>query len=184
MPAVTIEPISLQFAAAAQALASDPRIGATSNVPSPYPPGRATTWIRHVMQEMASGTETTFAVLADRTFVGVCSVLNIGGAPRSGELGYWIGVPFWGRGYASAAARLVVDHGFVEHDLASIVSSCLETNAASFRVLVKTGFRHTGVACFPQLKWGPDARFATFVLTRDEWRSRNRSTDSPIPIRP
>lgn len=184
MPAVTIEPISLQFAAAAQALASDPRIGATSNVPSPYPPDRAVTWIRHVMREMAAGTEATFAVLADGTFVGACSVLDIGGDPRSGELGYWIGVPFWGRGYASTAARRVVDHGFLEHDLASIVSSCLETNAASFRVLLKTGFRHTGVTHFPHLKWGPDARFATFRLTREEWQSRNRSNDLPIPIRP
>ncbi len=172
MATVTIEPISLTFAAAAQALASDPAIGATSNVPSPYPPDGAETWIAHAMRAMATGMEQTFAVLADGTFVGACGVLNIGGRPRSGELGYWIGVPHWGHGYATAAARLVVDRAFIDHQLGYLVSSCLEHNPASFRVLVKTGFTHTGFTRFPHLKWGSDVRFATFMLTREEWLRR------------
>ena len=172
MAVVTIAPISLRYAAAAQALAADPAIGATSNVPSPYPANGAVTWIAHAMRGADAGQEATFAVLADQVFVGACGVLNIGGRPRSGELGYWIGRPYWGNGYATAAARLVVDWVFQELDLGYIVSSCLERNPASFRVLVKTGFRHTGFAHFPHLKWGPDERFATFRLTREEWATR------------
>ncbi len=166
--------MSIKYAAVAQVLASDPAIGDTSNVPSPYPENGAVMWIAHTMRGAAAGREVTYAVLVGDAFVGVCGVLNIGGRPRAGELGYWIGRPYWGRGCASAAARLVVDRVFTEHDLARIVSSCLERNPASFRVLVKTGFRHTGFAHFPHLKWGPDERFATFALTREEWQATRR----------
>ena len=80
-------------------------------MPHPYPLDGAVTWIRYTMAQRDLGREVNFAVVSDQgsgaaTVVGVCGVLNIAGTPRRGELGYWIGVPYWGRGYASAAASL------------------------------------------------------------------------------
>lgn len=187
---VRLEPISLAHAVHVQALASDPLIAATSNVPHPYPPEGATTWIRYTLAQRELGYELNFAILAPSSslstearsakaelsagrdvFVGVCGVLNIAGVPRRGELGYWIGVPYWNRGYASHAARALVQRVFTEHGIEELYSSCLVRNPASFRVLEKTGFRHVGYGTHADSKWGADDRFAIFELTKREWEA-------------
>lgn len=174
---VRLEPISLAHAADVQALASDPLVAATSNVPHPYPLDGAVTWIRYTLMQRELGYELNFAILADDVpplrgggrLVGVCGVLNIEGTPRRAELGYWIGVPYWNRGYASAAARELVRLVFLDHGIDELYSSCLVRNAASFRVLVKAGFRHVGYGTHPNSKWGPQDRFALFELSKAEW---------------
>jgi ribosomal-protein-alanine N-acetyltransferase len=178
---VRLEPISLAHAPAVQVLAADPLIAATSNVPHPYPPDGAATWIRYTLAQRELGNELNFAVRHLDVVVGVCGVLNISGTPRRGELGYWIGVPYWGCGFASAAARALVDAVFDEHGLDELYSSCLVRNAASFRVLVKTGFRHVGFGTHPHAKWGPQDRFALFELSRAEWASSNPKSQVPAP---
>lgn len=186
---VRLEPISLAHAEEVQALASDPLIAATSNVPHPYPPDGAVTWIRYTLAQRELGYEVNFAIIpaptplgagaaarSGGTLVGVCGVLNISGTPRRGELGYWVGVPYWNRGYASHAARELVRTVFVEYEIEELHSSCLVRNAASFRVLEKTGFRHVGYGAHPDSKWGPHDRFAMFELTKREWEQLQRPT--------
>jgi ribosomal-protein-alanine N-acetyltransferase len=168
---VRLEPISLAHADAVQALASDPLIAATSNVPHPYPPDGALTWIRYTLAQRELGYELNFAVVSREGVVGVCGVLNITAAPSRGELGYWIGVPYWNRGYASNAARELVQRVFMEHGIDELYSSCLTRNPASFRVLEKTGFRHVGFGTHADSKWGPEDRFAIFELSKREWEA-------------
>ena len=176
---IYLEPIALAHAPAIQTLASDARIAATSNVPHPYPLDGAVTWIRYTMAQRELGREVNFAVMSDEepgrpaTVVGVCGVLNISGTPRRGELGYWIGVPYWGRGYATAAAKTLVRIVFEEHSVAELYSSCLVRNRPSFRVLEKTGFRHVGYGMHPHTKGGPEDRFALFELAKGEWLEAN-----------
>jgi RimJ/RimL family protein N-acetyltransferase len=175
---IYLEPIALAHAPAIQTLASDALIAATSNVPHPYPLDGAITWIRYTMAQRELGREVNFAVMSTNEphgakVVGVCGVLNITGTPRRGELGYWIGVPYWGRGYATAAARTLVRIVFQEHGVAELYSSCLVRNRPSFRVLEKTGFRHVGYGLHPHTKWGPEDRFALFELARAEWMEAN-----------
>jgi ribosomal-protein-alanine N-acetyltransferase len=189
---ILLEPISLAHAEAVQALASDPLIAATSNVPHPYPADGAATWIRYTLAQRELGYELNFAILRNSApgntalgkteLVGVCGVLNIAGKPRRAELGYWIGVPYWNHGYASAAARDLVRRVFDEHAIDQLYSSCLVKNMASFRVLEKTGFRHVGYGTHPNSKWGPSDRFAMFELTKSEWlRSRTPKSQPPTP---
>lgn len=166
---IRLEPISLAHASAVQALASDPLIAATSNVPHPYPADGAVTWIRYTLTQRELGYELNFAVLEGAQLVGVCGVLNITGTPRRAELGYWIGVPYWNRGYASAAARDLVRLVFESHGIEELHSSCLVKNAASFRVLEKAGFRHVGYGTHPSSKWKAADRFAMFELKKEEW---------------
>jgi len=173
---IHLEPIAPVHAPEVQRLASDARVADTSNVPHPYPADGAATWIRYSMALRDQGREVNFAVIADdlAALVGVCGVSSIEERPRRGELGYWIGVPHWGRGYASAAAADLVRRAFEEHALESLYSSCLVRNPASRRVLEKTGFRHVGYGTHPHPKWGPADRFALFELTRLEWLNARR----------
>jgi len=177
---IRLDPITLAHAAAVQTLASHRLIAATSNVPHPYPSDGAASWIRYTIAQREQGHELNFAMIeiASDTLVGVCGVLNIEGRPRRGELGYWVGVPYWGRGYASAAARHLVRHVFLEQGLDQLYSSCLVRNPASRRVLEKTGFRHVGYGTHPNSKWGPQDRFALFELTREEWLHESHEDNS------
>lgn len=63
---------------------------------------------------------------------------------RSGELGFWIGEAFWGRGYAAEAARAVVAHGFETTGLDVIEAGAKPKNARSIAVLTKLGMTPCG----------------------------------------
>lgn len=160
-----IVPIDVEYIEAVQELASDPLIGATSNVPSPYPEGGAAWFIKDTLQKRQAGTEYTFAIVDNGQLVGVCGLLDV--HDKSAELGYWVGVPFWGKGYATFAAHSVVDFGFDNLKLERILSRCIERNEASRRVLEKVGFEFTGWEYHPELKWGASERFAHYAIRKE-----------------
>jgi RimJ/RimL family protein N-acetyltransferase len=110
-----------------------------------------------------------FAILANDELVGACGFLEIGGTPKRAELGYWIGQPFWGRGYATEGVRLVLDYGLTELRLDRVVACHITTNRASGRVLEKAGFRlsHEGPATRGE-KWGPEDVFVHYELLSGE----------------
>lgn len=143
-PNVSLEPLAPAHAARVQELASDPAIGATSNVPSPYPEDGARQWIEASLAARAEGREYAFAVIhAEHGFVGACTLLEVDLAASYGTLGYWIGTPFWRQGLASLAARAVMDFGVRELGLRRMSACCLDRNPASDRVLRKVGFQFT-----------------------------------------
>jgi RimJ/RimL family protein N-acetyltransferase len=66
-------------------------------------------------------------------------------AHQRGELGYWLGVPFWNQGYTTEAARCVTAFGFAELGLHRVQATCLPRNVASSRVMEKAGLRYEGL---------------------------------------
>jgi RimJ/RimL family protein N-acetyltransferase len=60
------------------------------------------------------------------------------------EIGYWLGVAHWGRGYATDAVRAATTYGFEQLGLERICANVFEWNPASERILVKAGFRMEG----------------------------------------
>ena len=65
------------------------------------------------------------------------------------EIGYWLGVPFWGNGYATEAARALIDHAFGDLGYAVLTAGARVSNPASRRVLEKCGFQWTGIGAVP-----------------------------------
>lgn len=57
------------------------------------------------------------------------------------EMGYFIGEPFWGKGIATEAIRLMVDYAFTTFDLIRIEAGVYDFNKPSMRVLEKNGFQ-------------------------------------------
>jgi [ribosomal protein S5]-alanine N-acetyltransferase len=83
---------------------------------------------------------------ADRVLVGGLNLTNVRrGAAATASLGYWMGEPFAGRGLMTAAVRAVLDLAHARLDLRRIEAACLPENAASVRLLEKTGFRREGL---------------------------------------
>ncbi len=190
MAAVTLEPVGWHHEREIQALAEDPAIGATTNLPVPYPPDGAAQFVQAAIEKWISGEERLFAVIAEDAgtedaqgprLVGVCGLLKIKsggeepGQSAQAELGYWIGRPYWGRGYATAAAKIAIDLAFRDLATERLIAMCLDSNAASWRILEKVGFRFTGYGWNPHPKWPPETRFAQFELPREVWR---RGTES------
>lgn len=92
------------------------------------------------------GVDHMFAIeLPGETLIGVSSAHARGSGyqGRHVVLGYWIGKPYWGRGYATEAARAVADYA-VGLDRGPVLASHYADNPASGRVLEKAGFVYTG----------------------------------------
>jgi RimJ/RimL family protein N-acetyltransferase len=86
------------------------------------------------------------------------------------ELGYWIGVPYWGNGYATEASRTLVKYGFETLGLHRIFASHVVRNSASARVLRKIGMRHEGCQRGHILKWGEFLDLEIYgMLASDAW---------------
>lgn len=85
--------------------------------------------------------QVDFAIEFEHRFAGVISlVLQKDIMRHSAEIGYWIGEPFWRKGIATRAVRLIVDYGFKTLGLERIYASVFEGNVGSQRVLEKCDF--------------------------------------------
>ena len=169
MPCLRIEPFALHHAPAVQRLASDPRIAATTLLPDPYPEDGAVAFITLAIQARAAEEAYSFAVLRGDEVVGSCGLKEV--HEGQADLGYWIGVPFWGRGYASEAARLVISIGFEELGLERITAHALERNPGSWRVLEKLGFRLLECVANPFAKWAPEDIIRRYGLECADWET-------------
>ena len=57
-----------------------------------------------------------------------------------GEIGYWLGVPYWNRGLMTEAVRAVIEYGFVTLNLETLWCGHYQENMRSRRVIEKCGF--------------------------------------------
>ena len=114
--------------------------------------------------------ETAFLITArDGTLLGLCGIARRSGQPP--EIGYWLGVPYWGNGYATEAARAVIDHTFGDLGYDALVSGARVSNPASRRVLQKCGFEWTGVGLYRIRALASSAPVDRFRLDRGLWAS-------------
>ncbi len=70
----------------------------------------------------------------------------MGRREHDGELGYWLGKAYWGQGYATEAARAVMNYGYAKAGIRRFICKHLTGNGASARVIRKLGFRLSGSA--------------------------------------
>ena len=88
----------------------------------------------------------TFGILANENICGMIGLeVQKDIYRKSAELGYWIGEPYWGKGIASEAVRLIVKYGFEEVGIERIFAAAFEYNIGSMRVLEKNGFVKEGI---------------------------------------
>jgi [ribosomal protein S5]-alanine N-acetyltransferase len=142
-----LRPFTLDDAATVRALAGAPEVAATTlNIPHPYPEGAAEAWISTHREAAANANSVTWAIVraSDAVLMGAISI-GLTKAHQRGELGYWLGVPFWNQGYTTEAARRVTAFGFADLGLHRVQATCLPRNVASSRVMEKAGLRYEGL---------------------------------------
>lgn len=116
---------------------------------APYPYGRqdAVNWIAGAREGHKRGDERPFAIdLAGEGIIGASGVSML---ENYWEIGYWIGVPYWGQGYVTEAARAVLDWAQRRLDGDGFLSGHFTDNPASGRVLTKLGFVRVGSIDLP-----------------------------------
>lgn len=157
-----------------QRLAGDARVADTTlTIPHPYPDGIAEVWIATHEAAWEHGRGAIFAItrLEDGNLVGTVG-LTIKPELRSAELGYWIGHPYWGSGYATEAAEAAVNVGFTLLPIERVHAHHFERNPASGRVMQKIGmteafFRPRGLQ-----KNGIFEDIRGYAITREQWEQR------------
>ena len=165
-----LRPFTRADAPEVQRLAGAPEVADTTlNVPHPYEAGMAEDWIGGHADQFAAGDAAVYAViLRDGACLIGCIGLSISKRHRRAELGYWLGVEFWGRGYMTEAAGALVEHGFSLLDLHKIEASHLARNPASGRVMEKIGMVREGLLRRHILKNGVFEDLAVYGLVKAE----------------
>jgi RimJ/RimL family protein N-acetyltransferase len=142
-------------------------------IPHPYPPDEAERFVLGVRQANADGRGPTLAVTPKGkpgTLIGMVGIepSRDDGAPH---LGYWLGIPSWGQGHATEAARALIDAFFAYTENRELTASARVVNPASRRVLEKCGFAFVGpgLQAFPAR--GGVLPVDHFRLDRRAWES-------------
>jgi RimJ/RimL family protein N-acetyltransferase len=174
-------------ARAITSLINDRRIAEnTARIPHPYAVADAHAFLAESNRDPRA--PSFLITLADGTLVGGCGIQISNG--RDPELGYWIGVPHWGHGYATEAARAVIDHAFGALGCGQLAGRARVSNPASRRVLEKCGFQWTGVALIRIRALKSSAPVDCFRLDRGlwaslrSWGSAGRHASEPRPPEP
>jgi N-methylhydantoinase B len=118
-----------------------------SSLPYPYGEADGRAWITRVREDHATGRPRRFAVAlkeGDRLIGGVGLDGDCGDDSGEPSLGYWLGRPYWGSGYAKEAVAAVVDYGFRTLGLDAIRAYTDPANLASQRVLLHCGLQPVG----------------------------------------
>jgi RimJ/RimL family protein N-acetyltransferase len=135
---LTYRPIDHRDASRIAVLAGDWDIARmTARIPHPYSLVAADQWIASI-----GGDEFVRAVEYNGELIGAVGYIERDATQA--EIGYWIGKPWWGHGYATEAASALMDHCFGEAGFKRLTCGHFVDNAASARVIRKLGFRRVG----------------------------------------
>ncbi|MFC6488898.1 GNAT family N-acetyltransferase [Nitratireductor sp. GCM10026969] len=138
-----------------------------SRMPYPYSEADAEVFVRGSRSEFRSGCHYAVALADSGAFVG-CAGIDM--RQYGLELGYWIGEPYWGRGYATEVAHALVDLAFRATDIDRLHVSCRVINSASRRVIHKCGFQYVGQGMMDSVVAGK-VPVERYQLDRKTWVS-------------
>lgn len=156
--------------------AKDDRVGPVAG----WVPHKDVAYSRAVIRTILSGEETYAICLKEKDCEPIGSIgLTLKGSPErpldedSAELGYWVGVPFWGRGIATEAAGELIRRGFEDLGLEKIFCAYFDGNLRSKKVQEKCGFsyHHTNEKSYIIMLGETRTEYFN-VLTKVDWKKR------------
>ncbi len=149
-------------------------------------PARAERFITACREMAVEGTGARLAVdrVSDGAFIGWCSLTRWNPDYRSAAMGYVLDEAAWGNGYATEAARAVLQWAFDALDLNRVQAETDTRNAASARVLEKLGFVREGTMREDCVVNGEVSDSWVFGLIRRDWLQHQsmRRTTPTVPV--
>lgn len=144
--------------------------GNLARVPYPYDIAEARAWLA-AWRTDREPSETGFAIeLPGEGMIGHCGFHSRGDAP---VIGYWLGEPYWNRGFMSETLATVLDWYFVVSDADLVTSGVFHFNKASLAIQKKLGFIETGSSRVHCLARHEEVRHIDTELSRAQWAARS-----------
>lgn len=152
--------------------AKDPEIGPAAG----WPPHKSVEESRAVIKNVFDGAEC-YAICEKEKNIAIGAVeLKLNGYTNKTkrddecELGYWLGQPFWGRGYMPEASRELLRHGFEDLGMTTIWCAYYDGNLKSKRVQEKLGFVYHHTCNEVPVPLLHEVRVEhTNVMTKEHW---------------
>lgn len=136
-----------------------------TRMPHPYGGAEARAFVKSAADPNRGEAVYALTLAETGEFIGCAGLRPV---MQGYDLGYWIGQPFWGAGYATEAAHALVDLAFRASDACHITASCRVTNSASQRVIHKCGFQYSGQGMLNSLAAG-QVTVVRYRLDRKTW---------------
>lgn len=127
-------------------------------------------FIRSSLEQFASNKGFVAGIWSAGQFCGVIGTHKLDLLNRKGEIGYWLGQAFQGKGIMTAACRAVVAHLLTEMDLNRVTIQCARENAKSCAVAERLGFTEEGVAREAQFLHGQFHDLRQFAMLKKDFR--------------
>jgi ribosomal-protein-alanine N-acetyltransferase len=154
-PRLTLRPFNEGDIDAMVALLNDWEVAQWLAIPPfPYRRADARFYVDHVRANHEAGVATEFGIALTEGdgVVGTVGLRRNPDDPSHAAIGYWLGQPHWGHGYAAEAVRAVVAYGFGSLGLERLEAETDPENQRSARVLAKVGFRLVGQASAKEVR--------------------------------
>jgi RimJ/RimL family protein N-acetyltransferase len=159
-------------ARAVQTLAGEKSVAVmTARIPHPYPAGDAERAIYAAREANAEGKHLTLAITAKGSgeLIGMVSLTP--DSDGRAEIGYWLGAPYWGKGFATEAVQAMIDALFTWTDAKAVTAGVFLSNVSSRRVLEKSGFQQEGLMLCKAPARGGAVHADRYTLSRSNWAS-------------
>lgn len=171
---VTIRPCKIEDANTVQEYVSDKLVNQTTNAPYPYPEDGGIAFVKKALKNWRHHNGFLFAILIDNKMIGDVGLNRVDFEQQTIRCDYAISSSYWGQGIATKAVKLAVSYAFNHLNMKSVISSCLDRNIASRRVLEKSGFIEKKRFIFNSEKFENEAAH-WFELTKDNWKAQRRA---------
>ena len=158
---LTLRPWQPSDAADVSRLMADERISHYLGVPQPYQLSDAIEFIAGPATTGRRDGSRIDCAIARNLDGALLGSIRLGLAATGGELGYWVGAPYWRQAVATEAVRTLSRFGFA-HGLSRIQITCDQRNVASAGVALKAGYRYEGIARAGRLRRGEPVDSAVF----------------------
>ena len=138
----------------------------TLNIPYPYTLKSAREWV-DFNRKLARGgnkAQLNLAIDLDGRVIGGIGLFAMNG--HRAEIGYWLGVKYWGRGIVPGAVKTLTRYALKELKLRRVYAKVFAVNKASARVLQKAGYKYEGRLVKDAVKHGRPVDGLLFAKTR------------------
>jgi RimJ/RimL family protein N-acetyltransferase len=169
-----LRPWRIEDAPSLYKYASDPRVGS----PAGWPPHTSIESSSEIIKDVLSVDENYAVVLTDTNepigSIGLMRDKEVHSAPfgqNGAEIGYWIGVPYWGQGLIPEAMRELMRHGFEDLNLDALWCGYYDGNEKSRRVQEKCGFRYSHTEADKPCRMLDERRTEHFTcISAEQWK--------------
>lgn len=149
----------------------------TTNIPHPLSIEQTTTFVRRQARQIGKDQGYHFAIIERKTdeLAGLVGLFDVERENNTAEIGYWLGVPHWGKGLMTEAVGLILDFAFTQAKLFRVFGTVFEGNPGSQQVMRKNGMVREGTFRKMMKRYGKRHDLLYFAILKEEWQERKKN---------